>query len=343
LDLRSGELRQPVGLADGVTGLWDRVAPTFAPDGTRVAFSFVTPTRPMDVWQWELDTGRAAPVTRRSLGGVPATALSEPELVHYPSFDGQSIPAWLYRPSTVPASGCPVVVYVHGGPEGQTRPTLIPVLQYLVARGFAVLGPNVRGSSGYGRTYLALDHVEKRPDSVADLAHAVYWLREQPGFDAGRVAVYGGSYGGYMVLAALTSYPELWAGGVDVVGISNFVTFLENTGVYRRSHREAEYGSLERDRELLRELSPIHRADRIAAPLMVIHGANDPRVPLGEAEQMVAALREREVPVEILVYADEGHGLVRIVNKLDAYPRMAAFLEQHLRVGPEDQRSLVSG
>jgi dipeptidyl aminopeptidase/acylaminoacyl peptidase len=167
-------------------------------------------------------------------------------------------------------------------------------------------------------------------DSVADLAYAVRWLHSQPEVDANRIAIKGGSYGGFMVLSALTTYPDLWAAAVDIVGISNFVTFLENTSAYRRSHREGEYGSLEHDRDFLTSISPIHQVDKITAPLMVIHGANDPRVPLSEAEQLVNALRARNVPVEFLVYDDEGHGLVKLKNILDAYPKMADFLDKHL-------------
>ncbi len=163
-------------------------------------------------------------------------------------------------------------------------------MQYFIACGYAVLVPNVRGSTGYGKAYSHLDDVRLRMDSVQDLAHAARWLQAQPSIDWRRLAVYGGSYGGFMVLATLTTNPELWAAGVDVVGISNFVTFLENTSAYRRGHREAEYGSLEHDREFLEQISPINHVQNIAAPLLVIHGANDPRVPVGEAEQLVAAL-----------------------------------------------------
>jgi len=222
------------------------------------------------------------------------------------------------------------VVFVHGGPEGQTQAVLQPIIQFFAGCGFHVLAPNVRGSSGYGKTYMNLDNVEKRPDSVADLAQSVAWLRAQPDVDGAHIAVYGGSYGGFMVLAALTSYPDLWAAGVDVVGIANFVTFLQNTGAYRRSVREAEYGRLDHDRAVLEALSPIHKIDRITAPLLVIHGQNDPRVPLSEAQQVVAGLQARGVPVQFLVYPDEGHGLVRLANKLDAYPKVAAFLREHL-------------
>jgi dipeptidyl aminopeptidase/acylaminoacyl peptidase len=297
----------------------------------KLVFALSTPTRTPDVWVWDLPANAAGPVTRSSHAGLTATALVEPELIHYPTFDGRQIPAWFYRAGAgQPPLPRPVVVYVHGGPEGQTQAMLYPILQYLVYRGYHVLAPNVRGSSGYGREYLNLDNVERRPDSVADLAHGALWLRQQPDVDGNRLAVYGGSYGGFMVLAALTRYPELWAAGVDIVGIANFITFLERTGAYRRSVREAEYGSLAHHQDLLKALSPIHQAGRIKAPLFVVHGRNDPRVPLEEAEQIVAALRARQVPVEFLVYADEGHGLVKLANKLDAYPRIAAFLDQHL-------------
>jgi dipeptidyl aminopeptidase/acylaminoacyl peptidase len=325
--------RRSAALPAGVLGTppADLVLPalTFSPAGPVVGFGFSTPTRTSDVWAWNAATNTVAALTHSSHAGIPASALTEPDLVHYPTFDGRQIPAWFYRAGR-PGERRPVVVFVHGGPEGQTQAMLYPVIQYLTHRGYHVLAPNVRGSSGYGKAYLNLDNVEKRPDSVADLAHAALWLRTQPEVDGNRIAVYGGSYGGFMVLAAITRYPELWAAAVDIVGIANFVTFLENTGAYRRAIREAEYGSLARDRELLTALSPIHQAERITAPLFVIHGRNDPRVPLEEAEQVVAALRRRNVPVELAVYADEGHGLVKLANKLDAFPRVAAFLDEHL-------------
>jgi dipeptidyl aminopeptidase/acylaminoacyl peptidase len=222
------------------------------------------------------------------------------------------------------------VVVVHGGPEGQYRPTFQPVAQYLAMAGFAVLAPNVRGSSGYGKSYMHLDDVRKRMDSVADLAYAAYWLRDTGGADPDRIAVYGGSYGGFMVLAALTTYPDLWAAGVDLVGIANFVTFLENTGPWRRHLREAEYGSLEHDRAFLEEISPINKVDRIRAPLLVIHGANDPRVPIGEAEQMVAHLKSLGRTVDFLRLDDEGHQIAKLKNKLRAYPMALDFLQQNL-------------
>jgi dipeptidyl aminopeptidase/acylaminoacyl peptidase len=202
------------------------------------------------------------------------------------------------------------------------------VTQYLLGRGYAVFFPNVRGSTGYGKAYTHLDDVGLRMDSVRDLAHAAYWLKES---GHRRIAVMGGSYGGFMVLAALTEYPRLWSAGVDIVGIANLVTFLENTGSYRRSLREPEYGSLENDRALLESISPIHKAGDITTPLMVIHGKNDPRVPVGEAEQIVDRVLRNGGMVEYLLYEDEGHGLAKLKNRLDAYPKIAAFLDEHLK------------
>lgn len=314
----------------GVTALLDGKL-SFSTDSQRLAFSFYGSTRTSDVYVWDLESDKLQAVTRSSHGGLDPHSFVAPELVHYPTFDDKNIPAWFYRPEsqTEPA---PAVVIVHGGPEGQSRPNLNFLAQYLLRHGYAVLVPNVRGSSGYGNAYSHLDDVEKRMDSVADLAHAAEWLKTQPGIAGNRVAVYGGSYGGFMVLSALTTYPELFAAGVDIVGISNFVTFLENTSSYRRSHREAEYGSLAHDRAFLEKISPLNQVDRISVPVLVIHGANDPRVPLGEAEQLVEALKARGVPTELLVFGDEGHGLVKLANKLVAYPAIVAFLEQHLRV-----------
>jgi dipeptidyl aminopeptidase/acylaminoacyl peptidase len=209
-----------------------------------------------------------------------------------------------------------VVVLVHGGPAAQSMVNFDPIKQALVAAGYAVVVPNVRGSTGYGKRFAALDDTVKRLDSVADLA-AVHAALDPLGCDAGRAVLWGGSYGGYMVLAGLAFQPDLWAAGVDIVGISNFVSFLENTSAYRRANREAEYGSLAHDREFLIHASPLTHVEQIRAPLFVIHGANDPRVPVSEARQLEASLRERDVPCELRIYENEGHGLARLENRLD--------------------------
>jgi dipeptidyl aminopeptidase/acylaminoacyl peptidase len=300
----------------------------FSPDGRRLAFALSGPERNPDVWVAGLPDGEPRRLTRSSTAGIPRSTFKKPRVVRYPSFDGLEIPALLYEPED--AAGAPVVVNVHGGPESQSRPMFAPVTQYLLGRGYAVLSPNVRGSTGYGKAYTHLDDVYLRMDSVKDLVHAAHWLR---GRGHERIAVMGGSYGGFMVLAALTEYPGMWSAGVDIVGIANLVTFLENTGSYRRALREPEYGSLEKDRPFLESISPIHKAEAITAPLMVIHGKNDPRVPVGEAEQIVERVRNNGGTVEYLLYEDEGHGLSKLENRLDAYPKIAAFLDKHLAAG----------
>jgi dipeptidyl aminopeptidase/acylaminoacyl peptidase len=336
LDLDSGATRAAPSIAEDVPGLLAGGELVFSPDGKRLAFSFTLATRTPDIYVWELETDGVHAVTRSSHGGIPVETFVVPELIHYATFDRddsgeiRQIPAWFYRPVEGGDKPLPVVVQVHGGPEGQYRPTFNWLIQFFLHNGYAVLAPNVRGSTGYGKAYSHLDDVEKRMDSVADLAHAVHWLREQPDIDGERIVVYGGSYGGFMVLSALTTYPDLWAAGIDIVGISNLATFLENTSDYRRGHREAEYGSLARDRAFLERIAPINHVDQISVPLMVIHGANDPRVPLSEAEQLVQALEARDSPVEFLVFDDEGHGLAKLKNKLVAYPAIVAFLDKHL-------------
>jgi dipeptidyl aminopeptidase/acylaminoacyl peptidase len=311
----------------GVIGFYgDHI--TFSAGSSRLAFSYASPTRTYDVYIWNLDINDDALLrkTASSHGGIPVSTFVTPSLVHYPTFDGREIPAYFYQPEAGRDGEQPAIVYVHGGPESQYRPDFKFLVQYFVHNGYAVLAPNVRGSSGYGNTYMHLDNVEKRMDSVADLAYAARWLGEQPGIDAGRLVVYGGSYGGFMVLSSLTTYPELWAAGVNIVGISNFVTFLENTSAYRRVHRESEYGSLAENRDFLQSISPLNQADKIQVPLMVIHGANDPRVPLSEAQQLVDAVRAQGVPVEFLVFEDEGHGINKLANKLVMYPAVIDFL-----------------
>ncbi len=303
---------------------------SWSPDGTRLALTLNITNDAPDIWIWDVEEQILCRATRSSLGGIPQDMLVMPSLVHYPTFDGREIPAFLYLPQNRQSEELPIVIYVHGGPESQSRPIFNPVIQYFVAHGFGVLAPNVRGSTGYGYQYQSLDDVRLRMDSVADLQQAVFWLCQSGIADPEQIAVMGGSYGGFMVLSAITIYPDLWAAAVDIVGIANFVTFLENTGPWRRKLREAEYGSLENDRAFLEQISPIRSVDRIIAPLFVVHGANDPRVPVGEAEQIVAALRSRNVPVEYMRFEDEGHGLIKRANRLVAYPAIARFLDAYL-------------
>lgn len=303
----------------------------FSQDGTRLALAIGDSRHATDVWVTEFESGKSSQLTH-SPQGVPAEVMVEPELIHYESFDGLSVPAFIYRPKDISdGKRLPVIINIHGGPEAQYQPGLAPITQYFVYSGYIVVAPNVRGSSGYGKTYMALDDVEKRMDSVEDVVSLRTYLETIPGVDIEKIVLMGGSYGGFMVLAGLAFYPKLWAAAIDIVGIGNFVTFLENTASYRRAMREAEYGSLEHDRELLEKISPFNSVESIEAPLFVIHGANDPRVPLSEAEQVVSRLKELGREVELLVYADEGHGLAKLKNRLDAYPKVVNFLDRVLR------------
>ncbi len=302
----------------------------WSPKGHCLLFNFTSGKRPSGIWVLNVDEDWIRRITKSSLGDIDQDDLVEPELKEFQSFDGLRVPYWYYKsPFRKPGPG-PVVIEIHGGPEGQEEPGFDPLIQYLISQSFDVVAPNVRGSTGYGKTYSHLDDIEKRLDSVHDVKALVDELVKEGIADEKRIAVMGASYGGYMTLACIANYPDLWAAAVDTVGMSDLETFLENTAEYRRAHRESEYGSLEKDRDTLRRVSPIHKVDQIVTPLMVIHGANDPRVPVTEAKQIVASLRSRGVPVKFLLYEDEGHGLSKLKNQLDCYPQVVAFLKENL-------------
>jgi dipeptidyl aminopeptidase/acylaminoacyl peptidase len=326
-DPRMLELREEVPLPG--RGVVEH--PVFSKDGSLLAFAFSSVTDPNDVYVYDLDARELTRVTT-SPREVDRATLVEPELLRYESFDGELIPVFLFRPDG--DGPFPVVVTVHGGPESQWRPwfapSFLPLTQHLVARGYAVAAPNVRGSTGYGKRYEHLDDVRRRLDSVRDLASLHEWLSARPEIDGSRAVLYGRSYGGYMVLAGLALQPELWAAGLEMVGISSLVTFLENTSDYRRAARECEYGSLAHDRDFLVEASPITHVDAIRAPLFIQHGANDPRVPLSESEHIHRVLTEKGIPCELVVYEDEGHTIERLRNRIDCFTRAVAFLDRVL-------------
>ncbi|ELY47571.1 S9 family peptidase [Natronorubrum sulfidifaciens] len=311
----------PGGISGGVS---------FDPDAERFALSTTGDTVNTNVFVVDIESGEVERWTDAPTAGIPRASFDDSELVHVESFDGLEVPAFLTLPDDAEDGQTPVIVDIHGGPESQRRPSFSSVKQYFVDRGYAYFEPNVRGSAGYGADYAALDDVEKRMDSVADIEACVEWLHDHPAVDPDRIAAKGGSYGGFMVLAALTEYPDLWAAGIDVVGIANFVTFLENTGDWRRELREAEYGSLADDREFLEEISPTNNIEQIEAPLFVLHGENDPRVPVGEAEQIAEKAAEQGVPVRKLIFDDEGHGFSKLENRLEAYSAIADFLDDHV-------------
>jgi len=265
-----------------------------------------------------------------SIAGLDPSSFVEPTLHRFNSFDGLSVPYFRYIPQgVIPEKGWPTILVIHGGPEVQIRPDFYPVIQFFLSTGFAVVTPNIRGSSGYGRAYLDLDNIEKRLDSITDIKHLALHLKsEDDEINGDRLVIYGGSYGGFAVLSAMTEHPELWKAGVDIVGISNFVTFLQNTAAWRRSLRESEYGSLEHDMETLVRVSPIHKIDKITAPLFIIQGDNDERVPLSESIQMHDKLKAKGLPVRMLRFADEGHGLAKLENQIKAYSEVVAWLKE---------------
>jgi protease II len=302
-------------------------APVFSRDGSTLVFKFSSPTDAGDTWAYDIEARDLRRLTQLPRQIAPDD-LREPKLHRFASFDGESIPVFLWEPDG--DGPFPVVVMVHGGPESQFRPAFLPSFtpftQHLLSRGYAVAAPNVRGSTGYGKRYEHLDDIRLRLDSVRDLAALHDWLATRPTIDASRAVLYGRSYGGYMVLAGLAFQPERWAAGIECVGISNFVTFLENTAPWRRAVREPEYGSLENDHDFLVEVSPITHVDAIRAPLFIQHGANDPRVPLSETEQIHRVLTEKGIRCELLVHADEGHAIGKIENRVETFERAVAFL-----------------
>ncbi|ROU09151.1 S9 family peptidase [Lysobacter enzymogenes] len=334
---------QEIALPELPVGVIGRAA--FSPDGKRVALSINSSTSPSDVYVIDLEPRQLVRWTRSEVGGLDSSKFVAPTLVRYPTFDQvggkpRTIPAFYYRPAGGPRKiAMPVVIQIHGGPEAQSQPTFNPTAQFLANElGVAVLVPNVRGSAGYGRTYLGLDNAEKREDSVKDIGALLDWIGKQPELDASRVGVYGGSYGGYMVLASLMHYSDRIRAGVDVVGISDFSTFLNNTESYRRDLRRAEYGDerIPEMKAVFDRISPLKNAGKIRSPLFVAQGKNDPRVPYTEAEQIVKAVRANGQPVWFLMFDDEGHGFQKKANSDYFGAAMMQFWRQHL-IAPESK------
>ena len=333
LDLAGGKALHSPELPPGVAG-----ALHFRPGSHELAFGMSWARAPFDVYSYDADSGRLERWTASETGGLDAGRFAAPTLVHFPSFDRRTIPAFVYRPAADRFPGRrPVYINIHGGPEGQARPSFLGANNYMVEElGVAVVYPNVRGSTGYGKTYLTLDDADKREDSVKDIGALLDWIATQPDLDASRVMVAGGSYGGYMTLAAMTHYSARLACGFDTVGISNFVTFLEHTQAYRRDLRRVEYGD-ERDprmRAFLLGIAPVNHAGDIRKPLLVAAGANDPRVPVSESDQIAAAVEANGVPVWYVVAKDEGHGYAKKANVDYLRTVSVAFLKTYLLGSP---------
>jgi dipeptidyl aminopeptidase/acylaminoacyl peptidase len=300
--------------------------------GNRLAFGFAAASRPRDAYVLDLASNHLEAWTHSEAGPVDLAKFVTPRLAQYPTFDRtdgrqRQVPVYVYEPTT--AGPHPVLIVLHGGPESQFRPGFDPWLQYVVNElGFAVIAPNVRGSSGYGKGYLALDNGTSREDAVKDVGALLVWLSLQAAYDAKHVVVSGVSYGGYLTLATMVDFSERLRGGVDLAGITDFVSFLTNTAPYRQNQRRAEYGD-ERDPEMrafLRRISPLTNAERISKPLLVVHGKNDPRVPLSEAEQLVYRVRGKGGDVWYLQAGDEGHGFRKKQNRDAYYRTFAQFL-----------------
>lgn len=301
----------------------------FSPKNQKLLYLLNGSAHPSEIWELDLETLKAERITYMSHNPILEGKLIEPKQIFFRSFDQLQIPAFYFKPSNA-TEKFPVVIYIHGGPESQSRATYNPLLQYFLNLGFAVVTPNVRGSTGYGKTYAHLDDVRKRMDAVKDLVSLVEWLRGDKHVDVGKIAVMGGSYGGFMVLLAISHFPKLWAAAVDIVGISSLRTFLNTTSPWRKKLREDEYGTIRKDGEFFDQIDPLNHADKITAPLMVIHGVNDPRVSIEESEQIVNKLKKRDHPVTYIRIKEEGHSLVKHKNKKYANSLMADFLKKHI-------------
>lgn len=314
----------PVGQVYGIT--WHR-------NNEDLGFTLVSARFTADVYSVNIRTNKVERWTESETGGLNTANFSDAELVRWQSFDGRTISGFLYRPPAKFPGKRPVIIDIHGGPEGQSRPSFLGRYNYYLNElGVALLFPNVRGSTGYGKTFMTLDNAYKREDSVRDIGALLDWIATQPDLDKDRILVSGGSYGGYMSLAVATKYSDRIRAAIDIVGISNFVTFLENTESYRRDLRRVEYGD-ERDpkmREFLLKISPVNNASNIKKPLFVIHGQNDPRVPLREAEQIVETVRKNNVPVWYLMAKDEGHGFSKKKNIDFQFYATVMFVKEYL-------------
>jgi dipeptidyl aminopeptidase/acylaminoacyl peptidase len=304
---------------------------TFSADGRLLAMTLTGATAPPDVWLFDRRVDRLRRVTHTPLAGIDRSALISARLVRFPAHDGIELSGWLYLPA---APAGPAVLSFHGGPEGQERPRFRSDYQALLARGIAVFAPNVRGSSGFGKRFVNLDNGALRLGAIRDIRTCAEHLVAIGAARAGGIGIMGGSYGGYMVMAGLTRYPDLFAAGADLFGVVNFETFFAETEPWMAAISTREYGDPRTEAALLRELSPIHAIDRVKAPTLVLHGANDTNVPLVEAEQVVRELKGRGVPVELVLFPDEGHGFRKTDNRIRSTVAIVRWFETWLAGGP---------
>jgi len=324
----------PAGARPHLTGAQPPLA--VSADGSYAALISSSARRPPEAWVVETGSGRAWPVTDSRIGGPRDDDLVDVELVSYPTFDGRNIPAWLYRPNV--EGRAPVVLSIHGGPEAQEKPVYQPIYQYLLSRGIGVLATNIRGSTGYGKSYQRLVQRDWGGGDMQDWEHAVEWLRAQDWVDPDRIGVFGGSYGGFAVLTCVTRLPQYWAAAVDIFGPSNLVTFAKAVPPTWKRFIARFVGDPETEADFLMERSPITYVENVQAPLLVIQGATDPRVVKGESDQLVERLQSLGREVEYIVFDDEGHGFTKRTNELKAYRLAAEWLERHLTAGDRPER-----
>ena len=301
----------------------------FSPDGSSLAMCVTGSRLPMDIWVLDIGTLSLRQLTRSPRIGVQLEGLGSARLLRYTAHDGLPLTGWLYVPHDIDAP-FPTVFSFHGGPEGQEQPRFRYDYQALLSRGIAVFAPNVRGSSGFGKRFVNLDNGALRFDAIRDISSTVQHLIDSGMAEAGKLGIMGGSYGGYMTMAGLTEFPELFAAGVNLYGVVNFKTFFERTEPWMASISKVEYGDPDTEGDLLDALSPIHKLERVVAPTLVLHGANDTNVPVYEAEQVVEELRKRHVPVEYILFPDEGHGFRNEQNRITSVSAIVDWFVKYL-------------
>jgi len=302
---------------------------SWSKDGKIIAMNVEGATSTSDIWALERETGKMWQVTHSPHAGVNFSAMVRPELVQFPAHDGLMLSGWLYKAPGVTRPG-PIVLDFHGGPEGQARPYFVDIHQALLARGISVLGPNVRGSSGFGKTFVNLDNGSLRFNAIKDIQACVDYVVKAGIADPKRIGIMGGSYGGYMTMVGLTDFPDSFAAGANLYGIVNFETFFAQTEPWMAAISKIEYGDPDTQVQLLRDLSPIHRIERVKAPTLVLHGANDTNVPVIEAEQVVESLKNRNIPVEYVLFPDEGHGFRKTTNRVRAAVAIVEWFVKYL-------------
>jgi dipeptidyl aminopeptidase/acylaminoacyl peptidase len=327
-DLQTGRSvlrpKLPAELANGLE---------FSKDGRALALVVSGAATPADIWIMDVGTGAFRQVTKSPHAGVDLARLVRPELVRFKAHDGLDLSGWLYKPA-VGSAPYPAVLAFHGGPEGQERPNFNSLYQALLSRGIGVFAPNVRGSSGFGKRFVNLDNGALRVEGVRDIQDCVDAIVKSGVADPARIGIMGGSYGGYMVMAGLTEYPKVFAAGADLFGVVNFETFFKQTEPWMAAISKIEYGDPDTQVELLRRLSPIHKVDRVTAPTIVLHGANDTNVPVVEAEQVVDSLKKRGIPVEYVLFPDEGHGWRKTANRIRSAVAVTRWFEKYLKNSP---------